>query len=146
MLIGDTAMSDAKSDVEALMNSALPFAEKMLTEHGEFFPFGEAMKPNGEIVSIGAQGKSDQPPSQDLIDILKRAFREAAETGEYKATAIVYDILTIPPGETDKTDAIAVALDHVDNYSVIVIFPYTLNGTSVTLSAPFAQRGDGDIF
>ena len=139
-------MSDAKSEVEMLMNSALLFAEKMLAEHGEFFPFSEAIKPNGEIVSIGAQGESDQPPSQELIDILKSAFREAARTGEYKATAIVYDILTIPPGETEKTDAIAVALDHVDDYSVIVIFPYTLSGTSVTLSAPFAQQGDGDIF
>ena len=139
-------MSDAKSEVESLMNSALPFAEKMLAEHGEFFPFGEAMKPNGEIVSIGAQGESEQPPSQELIDILKNAFRAAAASGEYKATAIIYDIRTIPPGESEKTDAIAVALDHVDDYSVVVIFPYSINGTSVTVSAPFAQRGDGEIF
>ena len=139
-------MSDAKSDVEDLMNAALPFAQEMLTNHGEFYPYGHAMKPDGEIVSVGAKGSSDHPPSQELIDILKHAFREGAASGEYKATAIVYDIFTIPPGETEKTDAIAVALDHVDEYSVVVIFPYKIVDGSVSLNAPFAQRGSGDIF
>ena len=146
LLFAETAISDAKVDAEILMNSALPSAEKMLSEHGEFYPFGEAMKPDGQIVSVGAAGESDQPPSQELIDILKVTFREAAAAGEYKATAVVFDILTIPPGETEKVDAIAIALDHVDNYSVVVIFPYSIDGKSVTLYAPFGQKGDGDIF
>lgn len=139
-------MSNAKQDAETLMNSALPFAEKMLSEHGEFFPFGEAMKPSGEIVSVGADSGVEHPPSQEVIDILKSAFRSAAAENEYIATAIVYDALTIPPGGEEKTDAVAVALDHRDDYSVVVFFPYHLTDGTVEFQPPFASKGAGDIF
>ena len=139
-------MSDPKTDVETLMNSALPFAERMLSEYGEFLPYGEAMRANGEIVSVGASSGDEHPPSQDLIDILKNGYRESAQSGEYKATALVYDIRTIPPSSSEKIDAVAVALDHVDDYSVVVIFPYTLEGTDVSFRKAFAQKGQADIF
>jgi len=42
--------------------------------------------------------------------------------GEYIATAIVYDSLTIPPRSEEKTDAVTVALDRRDDYSVVVFF------------------------
>lgn len=143
--IGDD-VSDAKQDVERLMNSALPFAEKMLNEHGEFFPFGEALRPSGEIVSVGADSGEEHPPSQELIDILKSGFRAAAAEGEYIATAILYDSLTIPPGSEEKTDAVAVALDHRDDYSVVVFFPYALVDGRAKFQPPFAVRGASDIF
>ena len=143
--IGDD-VSNAKQDAERLMNSALPFAEKMLNEHGEFFPFGAAMRPSGEIVSVGAESVEEQPPSQELIDILKSAFKSAAADGEYIATAILYDSLTIPPGTEEKTDAVAVALDHRDDYSVVVFFPYELVDGSAEFQPPFAVKGADDIF
>ena len=143
--IGDD-VSNAKQDAERLMNSALPFAEKMLSEHGEFYPFGEAMRPSGEIVSVGADSGEEHPPSQELIDILKSAFKGAAEEGEYIATAIVYDSLTIPPGSEEKTDAVAVALDHRDDYSVVVFFPYKLVDGNAEFQPPFAVKGADDIF
>tara|TARA_R110002049_G_scaffold272614_1_gene450207 strand:- start:1980 stop:2522 length:543 start_codon:yes stop_codon:yes gene_type:complete len=143
--IGDD-VSNAKQDAEKLMNSALPFAEKMLNEHGDFLPYGEAMRPSGEIVSVGADSGEEHAPSQELIDILKSAFKSATGEGEYIATAIVYDSLTIPPGSEVKTDAVAVALDHHDDYSVIVFFPYELVDGSAEFQPPFAVKGAGDIF
>jgi hypothetical protein len=44
----------AHPDLNQLLNSLLPFAERTLAEHGEFFPFGTAMKPDGEIVAVSA--------------------------------------------------------------------------------------------
>jgi hypothetical protein len=41
---------NAKADAETLLNAVMPFAERMLAEHGEFYPYGAAMKPDGEIV------------------------------------------------------------------------------------------------
>jgi hypothetical protein len=35
----------AKDDCNQLLNAALPFAEQMLREHGEFLPFGAQMLP-----------------------------------------------------------------------------------------------------
>src|ERR1051326_7260436 len=101
-----SSMATPKEDCEKLMNSLLPFAEKMLREHGEFHPFGGAMKPDGEIVHHGAYTGSELPKGQELVDLLAEAFRQSAAKGEYIATAIVYDIRTISPGETEKTDAI----------------------------------------
>jgi hypothetical protein len=48
------------------------------------------------------------PKSKDLIDLLVAKFREDGRRGKYKATGIVYDLMTVPPGATEKTDAIAV--------------------------------------
>jgi hypothetical protein len=129
------------------MNEALPFAQRMLAEHGEFHPYGMVMKPDGEVVYVAAYDGRELPPTQDLIDQLEGAFRREAFAGEYRATALVYDVLVIPPGGDMKRDAIAVALDHRDeDYSVVVFFPYLRAPGAVTLNAPFANDGKHEIF
>ena len=82
----------------------------------------------------------------ELIDLLTDAFRQSAAKGECIATAIVYDIRTIPPGESEKIDAICVSLDHKDGYSVNVAFPYTLRHGELSLKPAFATKGDAKIF
>ena len=139
-------MATPKEDCEKLMNSLLPFAEKMLREHGEFHPFGGAMKPDGDIVHHGAYTGQELPKGQELVDLLTEAFRQSAAKEDYIATAIVYDMRTIPPGETEKTDAICVSLDHRNDYSVNVAFPYRLEDNELSLKSPFAAKGDGKIF
>jgi len=139
-------MATPKEDCEKLMNALLPFAEQMLREHGEFHPFGGAMKPDGEIVHHGAYTGKELPKGQELVNLLTEAFRQSAAKGEYIATAIVYDIRTVPRGDTEKTDAICVSLDHRNDYSVNVAFPYTLKHGDLSLKPPFATKGDGKIF
>jgi len=128
------------------MNAGLPFAEQMLQKHGEFFPFGTAMTPSGEIVNIGGYDGREQPPSQDVINLLKDGFRAAAKGNKYKATALFFDVRTVPPSTSEKTDAVAIALDHKDNYSVIVYFPYKLKAGKVQFGQVFATAGENDIF
>lgn len=43
-----------KNDCEKLMTSMLPFAQKMLRQHGEFFPYGGALDEHGAVVAVGA--------------------------------------------------------------------------------------------
>lgn len=143
---GMNAMAEPKGETEELMNALLPFGQNMLEEHGEFIPYGGAMKPDGEIVSVATYDGEEHPLSKDIINLLKDGYRLAAENGEYKATAIFYDVRVIPPGFEEKTDAIAVALDHKDNYSVIVLFPYELANSRVQFGEIFAQAGENDIF
>jgi hypothetical protein len=139
-------MSQAKEDCENLMNSVLPFAEKMLKQHGEFFPFGGAMRPNGEILSVGGKTDQERPPSAEIIKLLRDGFATSARKGEYKATAIVYDVRVILPDTGVKSDAVAVALDHRDNYSVVVMFPYAIQSGNVRFGTTFAQKGDDKVF
>ena len=134
------------ADCEALINSVLPFAEQMLTTYGEFIPFGGAMRPNGQIVSIAGYDGKEHPRSVDVIALMKEGFVAAARKGEYMATAIVYDVRVKLHSTEEKSDAIAVSLNHRDDYSIIILFPYKIDSGKLFLGTALAQKGDADIF
>lgn len=139
-------MKQAKSDCEMLLNSVLPFAEQMLRKHGEFYPYGGAMRTDGQIISVGGDNGSEHPKSVDIIELLETAFVAAAKKGDYKATALVTNSSLTLSSTGEKTDAIVVSLDHRDGYSVIVMFPYTITNGQLVMQAPIAQKGAGKVF
>jgi hypothetical protein len=144
---GEKNSAAQKHDVEQLLKVALPFAVQMLTNHGEFYPFGATMDTNGKIANVGGYTGDEHPKSTELIDLLKGAFRREGETGKIMACALVYDIRTTPPGQTEKTDAVAVDLDHRDGLSVIMAYPYKIGpDKTVQMSPPFAIKGKVEIF
>ena len=144
--LGAEQVTTPKSQCQDLLNAVLPFAKKMLSEHGEFYPFGASMKPNGQVVQAAAYDGQEHPPSQALIDLIRESFRADAKKGAIIASATVYNVRTIPPGGNSKTDAVAVELDHRDSYSVVVLIPYALSPGSVQFGQTFAQRGKFEIF
>ena len=135
-----------KQECEKLMNSVLPFAEQMLKKEGEFFPFGGALKNTGEIASIAGYDGREHPPSMDIIKLLKQGFVASAKTGDYTATALVYDVRILVPKTGKKSAAIAVSLNHKSKYSVIVYYPYELKEGALKYGDVFAQKGESDIF
>ena len=139
-------MNQGKEDSQVLMESVLPLAEKLLSMHGEFFPYGGAMKPNGETVSLAASDGDEHPPSAELIKLFQASFKTAAENNEYKATALVYDTRVQLPESDEKSDAIAIALDHVTGYSVVVFIPYSISNKQLSYGDIFAQTGENNIF
>jgi hypothetical protein len=145
-LQGEQPANDPKADCEILMNSVTPFAKQMLRSHGEFLPFGGAMRPGGELVSVAGYDGDEHPQSSDVIRLIKDGFVEAARQGQFVATALVYDVRMKLPSTGDKSDAISVSLNHRDNYSIVVIFPYKIDNGELTLGDAFAQKGEADIF
>lgn len=140
-------MTPGKADAQELLDDLLPLAKKMLREHREFYPYGGRMSHEGKITHEGASDGTDRPLSQPLIDLLTKAHLQEAERKTSKAVAIIYDVRVLPPGATDKQDAIAVALDHAAGYSVVVYFPYRFSRDGdLLLEAPFANEGDYRIF
>jgi hypothetical protein len=137
-----------KEDCEKVMNSVLPFAQQMLKRYGEFYPFGGFMKPNGEIVHVGAKdGKSEHPKSDNLIALLRQSLTQMAAKGLCKATAVLFDVRVTPPGSATKMDAIQMCLDHADGYSAEVFMPHKIEPDGqVKYSAMFAQQGNNEIF
>jgi hypothetical protein len=147
MAAGQKDESVQKQELEQLINATLPFAAQMLTKRGEFYPFGATMDPSNKITSVGGYNGSEHPKSTEIIDLLKGAFQRQAETNAIMACALVYDIRTIPPGQTQKTDAIEVDLEHRDGLSLIVVYPYKIGpDKNVELASPFATKGKGEIF
>lgn len=136
-----------KEECEALMNALTPFAQQMLAKHHEFYPFGGTMSVDGKIAQTASSTGEEHPASQPLIDLLEKEFRDGAKRHLYKATAIVVDVRTIPPGKKEKRDAVEVRLDHVSGYSVKVVFPYVFSSKGdLEFAPPFAVRGDEKIF
>jgi hypothetical protein len=137
----------AKEECERLMTALVPFAQEMLTKHREFHPFGGVVSADGKIERSMSTTGVERPTSQALIDLLEQGFRDGAKRGLYKATAIVVDVRTVPPGKREKQDAVEVRLDHVSGYSIKVLFPYRISPTGeVTIEAPFAVAGEKRIF
>jgi hypothetical protein len=136
-----------KQESERLMNDILPLAQRMLREYGEFYPYGGYIKPDGEIVHVGAKHlETDHPKSNDLIHILRSSFQDMARANECKAVAIICDVRVTAPGSDQKTDAIQVILDHVDDYSVRIFFPYQIAKQEVVYGKTFAWQGKREIF
>jgi hypothetical protein len=136
-----------KEECEALMNALVPLAEQLLSKHREFYPFGGTMSVDGKIALGASNAGKQHPDSQSLIDVLEQGFRDGAKRHLYKATAIIVNVRTIPPGKTDKQDAVEVRLDHVSGYSVRVLLPYAFSkGGKLEFAPSFATRGDGRVF
>ncbi|MBB1364742.1 hypothetical protein H5125_21660 [Shewanella sp. SR44-4] len=138
-------VQEGKEESQELMDAVLPLAEKLLSEHGEFFPYGGAMTPDGKIVSVAAYDGDEHPPSLEVIEMLQKAFHTAAKNREYKATALVYDV-RVQLANGEPSDALAIELDHESGYSIVVLLPYTLRNGHLQYGEISAQAGKGNVF
>jgi hypothetical protein len=126
---------------------AHPDLDQMLQKHGEFFPYGGAMTTAGEITYEAAYDGTEQPPSQKLIEMMTQVFQQKAAAGQIRAVGICYDVRTIPPGQTEKTDAICIGLEHQSGQFVNVYLPYKkgLLG-KIQYGQIFATKKDAQFF
>ena len=139
-------MSDAQAEAEELVNAVLPHAENMLIAHGEFFPFGGAMTLDGDIAELAIGEEHRDSPIEAIVDALKEKLRSGADSNTYRATALVFPVRAELPGAEDECDAVAIALDHRANFSVVLMIPYALKDGGVEFGEAFAQQGEREIF
>ncbi len=69
-----------------------------------------------------------------------------AREKQCRAVGIVCDVRLKSPDGSTKRDAIQVSLDHVDNYSVKVFFPYSFVNDELVFGEKFATPGEERIF
>ncbi|MFI5456577.1 MAG: hypothetical protein ACHRXM_14105 [Isosphaerales bacterium] len=78
---------------------------------------------------------------------MTQAFRQQAAAGEIRAVGICHDVRTIPPGQTEKTDAICLGLEHQTGQCISVFLPYKKGWFSkVQYCALFATKRDAQFF
>ena len=104
------------------------------------------MQEDGKIVSVAGYDGDQQPASDHVIRLIKSGLVDGARKGTYRATALVCDVKVRLPATGEKSDAVSVSLNHRDGYSVIVIFPYKIDGEVLDFADPYAEKGEGDIF
>jgi hypothetical protein len=135
-----------RQECEELVNILLPLAQKWLREKHGFLPYGAGMAPSGQIVLTMAQtGQNDDVDVR--VAMMELGFRQAAAEGQFKATALVVDMIVIPPGKSAKQDGVAIRLDHRAGYSAILGYPYSFSATGeLVMEPPFSSEGAHAVF
>ena len=137
----------AHPDLDQLMDALVPFAQEMLRKHGEFYPFAGSMSSAGAIACTGGHTGDEHPPSDEVINLLVDGLREQAKRGDLRAAAVCLDVRVVPPGQSEKTDAINVRLEHANGEAVDVFVPYRRGWLGkYKFGVLFAARGDRRIF
>jgi hypothetical protein len=139
--------SSCKDECEALMSAVLPVAERMLVEQRAFCPFGSTLSADGEIRQVGGWVGGAEPARAGLVAELETSFRDGAARGELTATALLEAVAIQSAGKGEPENAVAIRLDHRDDYSIVVTFPYRFSASGeVVIDEPFASEGEHGIF
>ena len=136
-----------KDDCEALMGAVLPVAERMLLEQRACRVFGSTLSADGGIAQVGGWAEAPGSAGAGLLAEFEASFRAGAARGELRATALIQSVPMVPVDESQAKDAVAIRLDHRDDYSIVVTFPYWFSAAGeLTIDEPFASAGAHDIF
>jgi hypothetical protein len=102
---------------------------------------------SGEIIAQSACDGDERPSSQSLVDLMSQAFRQEASSGAIRAAGICFNVRTIPPGHTEKTDAICISLEHQTGQCVSLFVPYNKNWFGkIKYGTLFATKRDLQFF
>jgi hypothetical protein len=118
------ARPPARDDLDLLLDPLLRFAQDQLRKHGEFLPFRNVMRTDGEVRLVAGYTGSERPPSQDVIDTMVAGMRSRAAALEIRAAGICYDV-RIRAEDGKPTDAVAVSLEHRAGDTVQLFMPYS---------------------
>jgi hypothetical protein len=124
-MIRTSATQMEHPDLEALLDSLLQFTKTLLSKQGGFNSWAATMSSTGQIQWVGADNGEKFPEAQALIDLLTETFQRQSAHGVLRAIGICYDARVIPPGQSNKSDAICCSLEHISGEAVDVLVPYT---------------------
>src|SRR3954471_21798016 len=138
-------MADAREEIEQILNYLLPFAERMLSSHGEFYPYAATMDAGGEVQAVSAAA-DEQPDVSELLVALHAELREQASRGAIRASGIAADVTLTDPDSGETKDAVQLELDHADTDAVDVYVPYSAGNEGVECGELVAAPGQAPIF
>lgn len=127
--------NDPKSDLETMLDLLIPFAQPMLAQHGEFYPFAGVMDIHGKTrVVTGIATESE----------LMITLKKNAEQGEYRAVALCKNVrVTTSSG---VTDAIQVVLEHKNGQHLHAFLPYQMAEDKIVTYGELFFEGSEAIF
>jgi hypothetical protein len=136
----DTASPQTQADLDGLLNVVMPFAERMLAEHGAFYPFGAAVEVDGEMRMLGGDPALGEHP--DPAAVITSMYDAVRGSTQLRAVVLAADV------RVGEADAVRVDLEHVEGAALAALFPYVRDPetTEVTFGEPTAVEGDHRIW
>jgi hypothetical protein len=141
----EQSSTDARNDYDSLLQALLPFAEQMLKEHGEFYPFGMAINGEGAVVAHAIQGEQEMPDPREIVAKLVSGLKAEASAGKIRAAGICSNGRIELHGKA--TDAIIATLECIGGEACRACVPYKkkfLGGYS--LGDVIAGKAESRIF
>ncbi len=135
-----------------LLTYCIEFAEMMLKDSGEFYPFGAVLDPEHEIRAVGADIGNEHPSPGELYQFLGNAFIQQAKSGEISAAAIACNVNIPEEYEPPVRDGVRVHIE-CDGFSRYLYVPFIIESkgfikktTDVTFYEPIPVAIDAQIF
>lgn len=125
--------------MRALLAVLLPFARDAIAEHGDVYPFGATMLPDGELQAAQTWEGTGVPAADDVLDAVRAGLRTRADRGELLATGVVAGV-AIEGGDFEL--GIRVELEHRDAEPVTWVVPYRSDEESYDEGSPFTVASE----
>lgn len=145
-------MTATPEQLHELLNYCIGFAEQMLVDSGEFYPFGATVGNDGRVVAVGGHIGSEHPNPRELYRFLADAFSAQGRSGEILAAAVASNV-DIPPKHSPKyPDGLRVQVESA-GYSRYIYVPYSLAKSgffrkrrTLSFADPFSIEIEPQIF
>ncbi|MGK5011114.1 hypothetical protein [Janthinobacterium sp. MDB2-8] len=119
-------MAVKPEQLHELLTYCFDFAKLMLSDSGEFYPFGAVLGFEGKLNAVGIHDGNEHPNPQDLFRLLEDTFKVQAARGEIIASAMAANVNIPSTYESPCPDGIRVHLEGND-YSRFIYFPYRIS-------------------
>ena len=138
----------AREEIDLLLREELAVARKLLEENGRFYPTASWIDHDGELAFVGGHTGGIFARPSEILEMLYAALRQKAAEQAIRACAVAVDVRVVPPGETRKSNAILVTIEHAEADPVDVVLPYSKPRFRRTIEygEQFAEPGERKIF
>ena len=120
---------DKKQDVQKIIDYLHDFAEVMLNEGKEFYPFGAAIDNEGELIPVGYEDdETDKPKSLNVIEVLTKHFQNDFQDNKIRAYGLTYDVQIKYKDQVITSDAVLIDIVLREAIDIpIYYFTYSFN-------------------
>lgn len=108
-----------------LLSYCIDFAKAMLSDSGDFYPFGAAIAPSGQVKAVGGYDGKEHPAPHDIYRLLGESFLIGAREGELCAVALAANVNIPSEFNPPTSDGLRVHLECL-GFSRFIYVPYAL--------------------
>lgn len=145
-------MASQEQQLHELLTYCMQFAELMLRDAGEFYPFGATTGLDGQVRAVGGSDGTERPDPREIFAMLGESFAAEAGAGSILGAALAANVDVPADYEAPYPDALRVHLE-APGFSRQVYVPYKLSlkglfrkSREVTFAEPFSVQVPPSFF
>lgn len=142
-------MAQTDDQIDRLFSFATQFAQELLAESGDFYPFGATISADGTIAGVGGDvGGAEHPQPLDVYRSISDQLVSTAAAGGIVGAALVAQVTVPPELNAPSESGIRVHIE-APGFARFIYVPYGLSTdgeTTVQLHEPLAVEADATFF